>query len=52
MGRRDEIARIPIAEYILVAILALILDFGILLYNLVSGQVRRELGSKERNTRP
>ena len=52
MGRLDEIARIPIAEYILVAILALILGCGLLLYNLVSGQVRWVFGSKESSTRP
>ena len=52
MGRLGEIARIPIAEYILVVILALILGFGLLLFNLVSGRVRWGLGSKESSTRP
>ena len=39
-NRLDEIARIPIAEYLLVLILALILGAGILLFNLVSGRIR------------
>lgn len=40
IGRLGEIARIPVAEYVLVGILALVLGFGLLLYNLVAGRVR------------
>lgn len=52
MDRLGEIARIPIAEYILVVILALILGVGHLLFNLVAGRIRWGLGSKESSTRP
>ncbi len=40
LHRLDEIARIPIAEYLLVVVLALILGFGLLLFNLASGRIR------------
>lgn len=38
--RLGEIARIPVAEYLLVGILALLLGFGLLLFNLAAGRVR------------
>ena len=38
--RLDEVLRIPIADYILVLILALILGFGIFLFNLRSGKTK------------
>ncbi|MEM8733684.1 MAG: hypothetical protein AAGG44_05665 [Planctomycetota bacterium] len=44
MDRLSEIARIPIAELILVAILALILGAGLLVANLITGRVRSRLG--------
>ena len=43
----SEIARIPIAEYVLVVILALLIGCGLLFYNLLSGQVRWATGGKE-----
>jgi len=36
----DEVLRISIADYVLVVILALILELGILIYNLCRGQTR------------
>ena len=47
MDRLSEIARIPIAELILVAILALILGGGLLAYNIAAGRTR--LQSNTRN---
>lgn len=40
LDRLGEIARIPVAEYILVVILAVILAIGLLLTNLVAGRVQ------------
>lgn len=45
VAKLNEVLRIPIAEYILVIILALILGGGLLIFNLISGRTRWGRGS-------
>ncbi|MEM7231794.1 MAG: hypothetical protein AAF517_06450 [Planctomycetota bacterium] len=40
IGRLEEVARIPVVEYLLVGILGLLFGLGILFFNLASGRVR------------